>query len=486
VAPALATNSVRLRRSASANLSRTPASTSNRKTYTYSAWVKRGQLAGNDDFFLYQATGTGDFGYRFRDDTLQVYVFNGGYIVNLQTTQLFRDPSSWYHIVVATDTTQATAANRIKIYVNGSQVTAFSTATYPAQNYDNLNINTASSPQYIGGSSSYYDGYLTEINFIDGQALTPNYFGATNASTGAWQPATYRGTYGTNGFYLPMQPREGYSVDYLVVAGGGGGGAPSGGGGGGGGAGGFRYLTSQIILSGVTYAVTVGAGGGAGSSGANGSAGSTSVFNDTTSTGGGFGAGYTTGAAGNGGSGGSGGGSAGNNPTTSGGAGNTPSTSPSQGNNGGGAGTIANGTGGGGGGGAGASGSTATTSAGANGGNGTANSITGSSTTYAGGGGGGADLRSSSTVGTGGTGGGGNGGGASSAVAGTANLGGGGGGGQTDGSGVSFSGAAGGSGVVIMRILTSEYSGVTTGSPTVTTDGSYTVVKYTSSGSYTA
>jgi hypothetical protein len=269
------------------------------------------------------------------------------------------------------------------------------------------------------------------------------------------------------------------TASYLVVAGGGGGGCPSGGGGGGGGAGGFRTATASLNPT-LSYTVTVGAGGvgaGAGSS-ANGSIGSSSIFDVTTSTGGGFGAGYTTGSAGNGGSGGSGGGSAGNNPTTGGGAGNTPSTSPSQGNNGGGAGSIANGTGGGGGGGAGASGSTATTSAGANGGNGTANSITGSSVTYAGGGGGGADVRGSSTVGTGGTGGGGNGGGSSSAVSGTANLGGGGGGGQTNGSGNGQVGGNGGSGVVIISYAgAQQFSG-----GIVTSVGGNTIHTFTTSG----
>ena len=100
------------------------------------------------------------------------------------------------------DTTQATASNRIKIYVNGTQVTAFSTASYPSQNIDTFVDNTVS--HQIGGTGHYFDGYMTEINFIDGQALTPSSFGSTNAVTGVWQPAKYTGTYGTNGFYLPF------------------------------------------------------------------------------------------------------------------------------------------------------------------------------------------------------------------------------------------------------------------------------------------
>jgi hypothetical protein len=123
--------------------------------------------------------------------------------IALATSAVYRDVSAWYHIVVAVDTTQATASNRVKIYVNGVQVTAFGTATYPTQNY-NTSIN-ASGANFLGAShvpSEYFDGYLTEINFIDGQALTPSSFGETNQFTGVWQPRKYTGTYGTNGFYL--------------------------------------------------------------------------------------------------------------------------------------------------------------------------------------------------------------------------------------------------------------------------------------------
>jgi hypothetical protein len=136
------------------------------------------------------------------DNSLTVSSFNGTFYV-VTTTQVFRDPSAWYHIVVAMDTTQATASNRIKIYVNGVQVTAFSTSTYPSQNYDTgYNTTTA---QYLGYNTfNYFDGYLAEVNWVDGQQLTPSSFGSTNSTTGVWQPAKYTGAYGTNGFYLPF------------------------------------------------------------------------------------------------------------------------------------------------------------------------------------------------------------------------------------------------------------------------------------------
>jgi hypothetical protein len=272
-----------------------------------------------------------------------------------------------------------------------------------------------------------------------------------------------------------------YSIDFLVIAGGGGttGGDGTNGGGGGGGAGGYRTSTQGVSI-GTVITVTVGDGGAGGSSGTNaGSSGSDSSISGSglttiTSAGGGRGGGYNGSVWLAGANGGSGGG--GNYPTLSGGSGNTPSTAPSQGNNGG-NGTQGNGASGGGG--AGASGTNQSPSpadAGTNGGNGTASSITGSSVTRAGGGGGGSYQ---APVGTGGTGGGGTG------TDGTANTGGGGGGKQQAGSASPFAGTSGGKGVVILSVPTANYSSTTTGSPTVTTSGSNTILQFNGSGSYT-
>ena len=194
--------SVRLRSSASAYFNRTPASASNRTTWTWSGWVKRGALGSVQSIFTGYANPSA-FSIRFlANDTVEVFEYNAGFSLDLITTQVFRDPSAWYHVTVAMDTTQATASNRTKLYINGQQVTAFSTATYPTQNFatgvDSAGVHYIG--QYVG--SSYFDGYLTEINFIDGQALTPSSFGQTNSVTGVWQPIKYTGTYGTNGFYL--------------------------------------------------------------------------------------------------------------------------------------------------------------------------------------------------------------------------------------------------------------------------------------------
>jgi hypothetical protein len=266
-----------------------------------------------------------------------------------------------------------------------------------------------------------------------------------------------------------------YSVDFLVVAGGGGGGA---GNNGGGGAGGYRTST-QSVVGGTVITVTVGDGGTAGSGGTTATQGSSSSISGsglTTITSAGGGHGSNGGTNGNGGSG--GGGSYNSNTA---GSGNTPSTSPSQGNNGGAQNSTSPNYGAGGGGGAGAIGGSGTNTIGGSGGNGTASSITGSSVTRAGGGGG--SDEGSAAGAPGGTGGGGNGGNPSNvATAGTANTGGGGGGRF----GTPQTGANGGKGVVILSVPTANYSATTTGSPTVTTSGSNTIMQFNGSGSYTA
>ena len=191
----------------SAYLSRTPASATNRRTWTWSGWIKRSSLVKTNEYVLFACRPSAYTIFSIRHsgsatpDTILLEDNNG---TNLRTTQVFRDVSAWYHIVLAVDTTQATSTDRVKLYVNGSQVTAFSATTYPTQNVD-LQINTANS-HGVGGYSysaaESYDGYMTEVNFIDGSQLTPSSFGETNAQTGVWSPISYRSTYGTNGFYL--------------------------------------------------------------------------------------------------------------------------------------------------------------------------------------------------------------------------------------------------------------------------------------------
>jgi hypothetical protein len=209
--------SVRLRSSNSAYFNRTPASAGNRTTWTWSGWVKRGKIdSGTTAYFLFSNnsanTDAGSTFIYFYQDTLRFTGFNTSW---RQTTQVFRDPSAWYHIVIVWDTTQATALDRIKIYVNGVQVTTFSVTNNPAQNSTSgINVATAT---YIGadvyaGPVSFFDGYLAEVNFIDGQALTPTSFGFFSSTTGVWQPKRYVGTYGTNGFNTKFEDNSGITA----------------------------------------------------------------------------------------------------------------------------------------------------------------------------------------------------------------------------------------------------------------------------------
>ena len=140
----------------------------------------------------------------FLDNDVITLDYGRGSGAKLVTTQVLRDVSAWYHLVAVFDSSNATSSNRLKLYLNGSQITTFSTAIYPSQNALN-NWMSANSNNRIGSSwdgSANFSGYITEVNFIDGQALTPSSFGETNAQTGVWQPKAYSGSYGTNGFYL--------------------------------------------------------------------------------------------------------------------------------------------------------------------------------------------------------------------------------------------------------------------------------------------
>ena len=197
--------SVRLRSSASAYFNRTPGSASNQKTWTWSGWVKRGILGTRQNIFGAATGGSSDTQYLViaftASDTISAAAANAGTTqLSYATNAVYRDPSAWYHIVVYFD-----ALNSVfNIYVNNVLQTLTTTTAI-----SNVNYSVNSAVQHNIGkdvrattNTSYVDGYLTEINFIDGQALTPSSFGTTNATTGVWQPAKYTGTYGTNGFYL--------------------------------------------------------------------------------------------------------------------------------------------------------------------------------------------------------------------------------------------------------------------------------------------
>lgn len=198
--------SVRLRSSASAYFNRTVWSSGNRKTWSYSFWLKRGVM-GSERVIAGAYDGTSTWASRFLFTAGDALAFDlGGAAQNqVVTAAVFRDSSAFYHVVLIIDTTQSQTLHsqpdsRVRIYVNGTQQTT--SGTLPGLNVDTqFCINTRGN--FIGTrNTEYFDGYLTEINFIDGQALTPLSFGETDAVTGVWKPKKYTGTYNTNGFYL--------------------------------------------------------------------------------------------------------------------------------------------------------------------------------------------------------------------------------------------------------------------------------------------
>jgi len=197
--------SLRFNSADSAYLSRTPASSGNRKTWTWAGWVKKVAIGQDNTVFSANRTSNFDCAIRFlstNPDKLEVFQFEGTVPFIVATAAVFRDPSAWYHIAVAFDTTRATSTDRIKVYVNG--VPQVLTGTFPSLNFD-ADVNAAvphAIGRWQGGAARYFSGYLADIHFIDGQALDPTSFGEFSATTGVWVPKAYTGSYGTNGFHL--------------------------------------------------------------------------------------------------------------------------------------------------------------------------------------------------------------------------------------------------------------------------------------------
>ena len=188
------------------HLKRTPSSPGNRRTFTYSCWVKRQALGAHNHLFQ-----SGDNYFRFQNSDEIIFYTSGS--TSVYTSALFRDISAWYHVVLAVDTTQSTDTDRIKIYVNGTQHSLTAVGSLPSQDAD-LAINN-NAVHYIGSnstsSSEGLNGYLAEVNFIDGQQLAPTEFGETD-SNGVWQAKKFTGTYGTNGFRLKFDDNTSIST----------------------------------------------------------------------------------------------------------------------------------------------------------------------------------------------------------------------------------------------------------------------------------
>tara|TARA_R100001440_G_scaffold45231_1_gene64948 strand:- start:1993 stop:3363 length:1371 start_codon:yes stop_codon:yes gene_type:complete len=203
-------------------LTRTVSDGTSNRLATFSFWVKRSCISDSDgqgSNYFFCVAGPGGFsdsdwlGCQFQsDDTLRVLTWYGG--TDIRTNMVFRDPASWYHIVIRIDTTAGAAANRIRIYVNGTEQTSFSTANYPSQNHDYNCLGDSGAKHYVGcavsgsiGSPSPYDyanGYIADFNLTSGQSYPASSFGETDSTTGEWKPKLDLSglTYGDNGFRL--------------------------------------------------------------------------------------------------------------------------------------------------------------------------------------------------------------------------------------------------------------------------------------------
>ena len=199
-------NSLRFDDGSSDYLSFTPSNETLDKL-TLSCWVKRSSLGStqriyshNSSYYLY---------YRFESSDIFRFIISGGSgLFRLDTSRVFRDTSAWYHILVTLDSTQATASDRLKLWVNGVQETSFSATGYPNLN-ETVSVFSNSKSFEIGRyetSAEYFDGYMAELVVASGQALDPTSFGEFDEDTGIWKPIDVSGlTFGTNGFYLDFE-----------------------------------------------------------------------------------------------------------------------------------------------------------------------------------------------------------------------------------------------------------------------------------------
>lgn len=193
----------------SAYLSRTGSATpTDTNRWTASVWCKRGVLGTTQTLFS-ASSASNDAGWlRVHFDTSDRLVIGGWSTTWRVTNRMFRDPTAHVHIVIAVDTDQVTADDRIKVYVNGAQETSFATKNNPGSG-NTIGINTASATEYIGrevGGGNYIDGYMAEYVFVDGQALDPTDFGEFDENnTSLWRHKAYSGTYGNNGFHLDFE-----------------------------------------------------------------------------------------------------------------------------------------------------------------------------------------------------------------------------------------------------------------------------------------
>ena len=193
---------------ANSYLNRTVSSASNRRTFTFSAWIKRSKLGTVQSVIGSDSGGGTNFGIQFQtNDTLAVFQGASTFLI---TNQVFRDVSAWSNFVLAVDTTNGTADNRVRLYHNGTEITSFGTRNNPSVNTDlawNNNVdNTVGADKPTSGVRNYFDGYISHAANVDGQQLAPTVFGETDSTSGIWKFKSPSGvTWGTNGFHLKFE-----------------------------------------------------------------------------------------------------------------------------------------------------------------------------------------------------------------------------------------------------------------------------------------
>ena len=204
-------------------LTRTTADATSNMTATFSWWFKRSNIVNNDGQggnYMWVLAGPGSFndanwlGCELKsDDTLRVTTWSGG--TEIQTNRVFRDVAAWYHIVVRIDTSQSTEAERVRIYINGTEETSFATSNYPPHTHDYNCLGDIGAKHFIGCAVSgttasptpydYFNGYIADFIQSSGQSYAPTSFGETDSTTGEWKPKTFSGSFGDNGFHLQFK-----------------------------------------------------------------------------------------------------------------------------------------------------------------------------------------------------------------------------------------------------------------------------------------
>jgi len=211
----LIAQSIRFNASDTAYMHRTPSSSGNRRTWTFSCWLKRGNITSTMQLFNAGANDSNNSRFQINSNDVLSYVHadSGSVTDQIKTNMVLRDTSAWYNIQLVADTTHAVKTERLRLYVNGQRITDLATTNYPTKDFDtDINNTEVHNIGRLHNNTQYLDGYLAEIVLIDGQALDPSSFGEYNSSN-IWIPKSVSGlTFGANGFHITGSDASGTPV----------------------------------------------------------------------------------------------------------------------------------------------------------------------------------------------------------------------------------------------------------------------------------